>query len=60
MFGCSIWDDKMNLRNQFHCEGPAKDVLKNHLDIIDTQVLKEMLKIIKQEIDRRLNARNSN
>ena len=50
----------MNLRNQFHCEGPAKDVLKNHLDIIDTDVLKELLKIIKNEIYRRLNESNRN
>lgn len=44
----------MNLRNKFHCEGPCKDVLKTHLDLIDTEVLKELLRIIKEELIRRL------
>jgi hypothetical protein len=48
----------MNYRNQFHCEGYCKDVLKTHLYLIDTEVLKELLKIIKEEIDRRLNESN--
>lgn len=45
--------EQMNLRNNFHCEGPCKEVLKSHIDIIDTEVLKELLRIIKEEIDRR-------